>query len=101
VTAKKVAIKVYVPAGEYCQGYTFKCPMLQDGYAGWYCVIIAEAFWMPTEFWIKKHKRCPSLFTKANKLTEQDIVNERLRTVKKAGKEQRLDELLAEDEERK
>jgi hypothetical protein len=97
--AKKVAIKVYVPAGDYCEGYTYKCPMLQDGHAGAYCVIIPDAFWLLHPSWIKKHTQCPSLLAKGNKLTEKDVVNERLRTFKKAAKQHREDEILDSNED--
>ena len=91
---KKVPITVYVPAGKYCEGYTFKCPMLQDGHAGYYCVIIPDSFWLPVSNWIPKHSACPSLRSKANALTHDEIVNHRLRIMKQAAKDWRLGELL-------
>ena len=86
--AKKVAIKVYVPAGEWCESYTYKCPMLLAGHDGLFCVLVPESYW-PSHAWIKKPDTCPSWLSQGNKLTEKDLVNERLRTFKKAAKERR------------
>ena len=93
--SKKVAIKVYVPAGRWCQGYSFKCPMLQDGHVGFYCALIPEGIWFNTHGWIKKHNKCPSLLAKGNKLTDKDILNLKLRTFQKAARDNRLDNYLS------
>jgi hypothetical protein len=85
---KKVPIEVYVPAGKFCQGYTFRCPLLIDSVnsTASFCVIIPESFeWDYT--WIKKNPKCPSLLKKRNALSYEDAVNHRMRIVKKAAKD--------------
>lgn len=89
---KKVPITVYVPAGDICEGYTFHCPMLLQMFntAASFCVLIPDSFWWEWQRKVK-NRACPSLFSKTNALTEQDIVNHRLRIVRKALKEGRVD----------
>lgn len=93
---KKVAITVYVPAGDICEGATFKCPMLQEcaNTPSCFCILIPESFWWNHQR-KTKHKECPSLYhIEANKLSLEDIQNHRLRLVQKAAKKGMLDQLL-------
>lgn len=44
---KKVPILVYVPAGNLCEGATFKCPLLMDmsNTPACFCAFIPDSFW--------------------------------------------------------
>jgi hypothetical protein len=93
--SKKVAIKVYVPAGEYCRAYTYSCPLLMDSEntPATFCLLIPDSF----EFnhgLVKKHKLCPSLLHNSNKLTDDEMKNERLRLVSKSIKHHTFDNLM-------
>jgi hypothetical protein len=83
--AKKVAITVYVPAGKYCIGATYQCPMLMmmGNHPGYYCCIIPESVWWDWQE-IVKHYKCPSLFHKSNNMNEEELQKDRMRTFKKA-----------------
>lgn len=98
---KKVAIKVYVPSGDICEGATFKCPMLLDmsNIPACFCVLIPDSFWYNHER-KTKNKQCPSLYhAKANKLSEDDIINHKLRLIKQCVKHGTLDQLTNKNNE--
>jgi hypothetical protein len=87
---KKVGIMVYVPAGDICEGATFKCPLLLDmgNTPSCFCVLIPDSFWWNHERKTKNSK-CPSLYhAVGNKLSENDMRNHRLRLVQQSIKNQ-------------
>jgi hypothetical protein len=65
----EIPVTVNVPGGRFCQGATYKCPLLQESanHPAYFCVVIDDSFWMKSDE-ILKNPKCPSIFPRLRKV---------------------------------